>query len=152
MVEVRLTSGRSLTESLTLLEKSMRGGEPLPPGFAGLLGEEVERGNIVVLAAYLDGAVLGVAVLAFRPSISVAGRFASIEELYVEPKARRRGVGQALLEAVQEQCAVNGVSYVEVQSTDEDAVRFYRASGYDVESEVRTLSRSVALEESGGWG
>lgn len=147
-MEVRLVAASELTEPLELLELALRDGEPVPRDFAGLVREEVERGSIEVLTAYLDGAASGVAVLAFRVSVSVGGRFASIEELYVKPEDRRRGVGRALLEAAEKRFASRDISYVEVQSVEEEAVAFYRASGYQPESEVRVLSRSVTLRET----
>lgn len=148
MVEVRRVSGPYLNEPLKLLEKFVRDWEPSSPDFARLFRREVERGNIEMLAAYLGGSVLGVAVLAFRPAISIGGCFASVEELYVEPDSRNRGVGRALLKTIEERCASKNVSYIEVQTTEEDAVAFYRASGYEVDSEVWVLSRSVALRET----
>ena len=147
-MEVRLVEGSGLTEPLKLLELAVRDGEPVPRSFAGLLREEVERGNIEVLTAHLEGATSGVAVVAFRVSVSAGGCFASIEELYVKPENRRRGVGHALLEAVERRCTSRNVSYVEVQVVEEEAAEFYRASGYQPESGVRVLSRSVTLRET----
>ncbi len=149
MVEVGLVAGQDLAEPLKLLELSVRDGEPVTPGFAGSFREEMEQGRIEVLAARLDGAVVGVAVLSFRPSVSASGLFASIEELYVKPEVRRRGVGQTLLENVGKRCALRGISYVEVQTVEEAAIAFYEALGYEPESEVVVLSRSVALREDG---
>lgn len=150
MVEVRLVAGRDLAGALKLLEQSSRDGEPLSSGFAALLREEVEQGGIELLDARLNESMAGVAFLAFRPSISAGDYFASIEELYVKPEARRRGIGQALLDAVEQRCALKHVSYVEVQAVDEEAVAFYRASGYELEAGVRVLSRLVALRKDGG--
>lgn len=149
-MEVRLVEGSGLTEPLKLLELAVRDGEPAPRDFAGLLREEVERGSTEVLTAHLEGSTSGVAVLAFRISVSAGGCFASIEELYVKPEDRRRGVGRALLEAAERRFASRDISYVEVQAVEEEAVEFYRASGYQPESGVRVLSRSVALRETDG--
>ncbi len=149
MVEVRLITEPDLREPLKLLELAVRDGEPVPEDFVGLFREAAERGSIELLAAYLAGAVAGVAVLAFRVSVSAGSCFASIEELYVKPEDRRRGIGQALLGAVETRCVSRGVSYVEVQAVEEAAVSFYRALGYEPESGVRILSRSVALREAG---
>ena len=88
--------------------------------------------------------VVGVAILSYALNVSAAGMFASIEELHVSPGARRRGVGRALLMAVEERCAARGVSYVEVQ-TDDEAVEFYEASGYEREEGVLVLSRGLPL-------
>jgi ribosomal protein S18 acetylase RimI-like enzyme len=145
VVEVRCVTGTQLDLPIRLLEEFGRGGEPVPHEFAPLLREEIERGSIEVLGAHSGDAVLGVAVLAFRPSISAGGRFASVEELYVKPEARRRGIGRALLGAVQERCVLKNISYVEVQISEEDALSFYRAMGYGVEDGVSVLSSSVVL-------
>ena len=149
MVEVRLVEVSGLTEPLKLLELAVRDGEPTPRDFAGLLRGEIERGSIEVLTAHLEGSTSGVAVVAFRISVSAGGCFASIEELYVKPEDRRRGVGHALLKVVERRCTSRSISYVEVQVVEEEAVEFYRASGYQPESGVRVLSRSVALRETG---
>lgn len=142
-VEVRPSAPNELSEPLSLLEESLRNGEPVPPPFAGQLARAIERGNLELLAAWADGGPVGVTVIAFRPSISLGATFASIEDLYVKPDARRRGVGRALLGAVGERCKERGVSYVEVQ-TDE-AVAFYMSLGYKPEEGVQVLSRCYAL-------
>jgi GNAT superfamily N-acetyltransferase len=142
-VEVRLSAPDELSEPLSLLEESLRYGELVPPPFAGQLARAVERGNLELLAAWADGGPVGVIVLAYRPSISLGATFASIEDLYVKPDARRRGVGRALLGAVGERCKERGVSYVEVQ-TDE-AVAFYMSLGYKPEEGIQVLSRCYAL-------
>ncbi len=117
----------------------------MPAHFARVLRDAVEVGNLEVLAARAEGRVVGVGVLAYRLSISAAGLFASIEDLYVRPDERRRGVGRALLEAVRKRCASRGVSYVEAQVEDEEAAALYSALGYEPEPGVRVFSRSYSL-------
>ena len=90
------------------------------------------------------GRVVGVALLSFGLNVSAGGPFASIEELQVVPGARRRGVGRALLAAVEERCVARGVSYVEVQ-TDDEAAPFYEAAGYEREEGVLVLSCGLPL-------
>jgi GNAT superfamily N-acetyltransferase len=145
IVEVEPARGAGLAEPLRLLEEFLRDGEPEPESFARRLRESVEAGELEVLAARAEGRVVGVAVLAYRLSISAGGLFASVEDLYVKPDARRRGVGRALLEAVGERCAARGVSYVEAQVEDEEAAGFYAALGYEEEPGVRVFSRSYVL-------
>jgi GNAT superfamily N-acetyltransferase len=145
VIEVSPVHGAELAEPLRLLEESLRDSEPVPDDFAQTLREAVEAGGLEVLAARAEGRVVGVSVLAYRLSISAAGLFASIEDLYVKPDARRRGVGRALLEGVQERCAARNVSYVEAQVEGEGAAAFYAALGYEPEPGVRVLSRSYAL-------
>lgn len=145
-IEARPVASDELTEPLSLLEEFLRDGEPVPPLLAGQIARAVQTGDIEVLAARTEPGVrsVGVAVLAFRPSVSAGALFASIEDLYVSPGARGRGAGRALLEAVEERCRARGVSYVEVQ-TDEEAALFYEASGYEPEPGVCVLSRSHSL-------
>ena len=143
-VEVRPAAANALSEPLKLLEEALRDGEPLPQAFAERLARDVEGGDLEVLSARAGGRLVGVAVLAFRPGVSVGADFASVEELHVRPQERGRGVGRALLAAVGERCRGHGVSYVEVQ-TDEVTAPFYEALGFEPETDVRVLSRSYEL-------
>jgi GNAT superfamily N-acetyltransferase len=119
------------------------------------LRRAVEGGDIEVITARAEedggGELVGVAVVAYRPSVSAGGLFASVEELQVKQGARRRGVGRALLEAVGERCSVRGVSYVEVQ-TDAEAETFYATAGFEREPEVRVMSRTYPWAASRGTG
>lgn len=145
MTPVEVIAAKDLTEPLTLLESSLRDGKPVSEDFAERLRGAVESGDMEVLAALAEDRVVGVLVLAYRLNVSASGRFASIEDLYVRPEARRRGVGRALLEAADERCATHGISYVEVQVEDDEAENFYATLGYEPEREVRVLSRSLAI-------
>ncbi len=145
MIEASSVRGTELIEPVKLLEEYLRSGEPVPDDFTRTLRKAVEAGELEVLAARAEERMVGVAVLAYRLSISAAGLFASIEDLYVRPDERRRGVGRALLEAVENRCTARGVSYVEAQVEDEDAAAFYTALGYEPEAEVRVFSRSVGF-------
>ena len=123
----------------------MREGEPVPASFVEELRGSVGRGDLEMLAAREDaGRVVGVVLLSYGLNVSAGGPFASIEELHVSPAARLLGVGRALLAAVEERCQQRGISYVEVQ-TDDEAVAFYEAAGYEREEEVLVLSRGLPL-------
>ena len=148
MSPIEVTPSPDLSEPLSLLEASLREGEPVPEAFAEKLRRSVETGDIDVLVASSEGQILGVAVLAYRPNIPAGALFASIEDLYVRPDARRQGVGTALLTAANERCAAHKISYVEVQVEDKAAESFYKTLGYELEASVRVLSRSLALPEA----
>ena len=145
-IEVRPAAPDELAEALSLLEESLRDGVPVPPPFTGQLARAVETGDVEVLAARTEpgGRSIGVALLAFRLSVSAGALFASIADLYIRPDARGRGAGLARLEALGERCRARGGSYVGVQ-TDDEAAPFYRSSGYEPEPGVRVLSRSYSL-------
>jgi GNAT superfamily N-acetyltransferase len=89
--------------------------------------------------------MVGVLVLAFRPNVSLGAPFASIEDLYVHPGARRRGVGTALLQAADDRCRARSISYLEAQVDDDATDVFYAASGFEPEPGVRIFSRSLPL-------
>ena len=143
-IEVRSVAPENLAKPLSLLEESLRNGQPVPPLFAEQLTQAVEKGDLELLAVWVNGGIVGVTVLAFRSSISLGAPFVSIEDLYVKPGARRRGAGRALLGAVEERCKERGVSYVEVQTYGE-AAAFYIGLGYEPDEEVRVLSCSYVF-------
>lgn len=142
-VEVALPTG--LAEPLALLEEALRDGNPVPEDFADRLRKAVEAGDVEVLAARAEDQLLGVALLAYRLNVSAGGLFASVEDLYVRPEARRRGVGRALLQAADERCEERGISYVEAQVEEKEAELLYAAMGYEPETGVRVLSRSLPI-------
>lgn len=144
-VRVVLSDRRDLGAPLSLLEESLRDGVPVSEAFAELLAEAVEREDLEVLTATAGVHVVGAAVLAYRLNIASGGLFASLEDLYVIPGARRRSVGRALMAAVQQRCKARKVSYVEVQVEDESAEAFYAACGYEWEPGVRVMSVSYVL-------
>ena len=146
-VEVAQVDATDLAESLVLLEEAVRDGDPIPKDFADRLREAIEAGDVKVLAARAEDQILGVVLLAYRLSVSAGGLFASIEDLYVRPVARRQGIGRALLRAVDELCAERGISYVEVQVEEIEAELFYAVQGYEPETGVRVLSRSLPISE-----
>ena len=78
-MEVEPARGAELAEPLRLLEEFLRDGELVPESFARRLREAVETGEFEVLAARAEGRVVGVAVLAYRLSISAGGLFASVD-------------------------------------------------------------------------
>jgi GNAT superfamily N-acetyltransferase len=147
---VEIAPPTGLAEPLALLAEALRDGEPVPEDFADRLREAVEAGDVEVLAARAEGQMLGVALLAYRLNVSAGERFASVEDLYVRPEDRRRGVGRALLEAVDELCAERGISYVEAQVEETEAELFYSALGYEPETGVRVLSRSLPIIDDQG--
>jgi GNAT superfamily N-acetyltransferase len=142
---VEVATPRGLSEPLALLEEALRDGDPVPEDFVDRLRKAVEAGDVEVLAARSEDQILGVALLAYRLNVTAGERFVSVEDLYVRPEARRRGVGRAMLKAVDELCAERGISYVEAQVEEKEAEQFYAALDYEPEAGVRVLSRSLPI-------
>lgn len=61
-----------------------------------------------ILAATHDCRVVGMVVVLFSVSTALGGPVATLEDLIVQPQARGRGVGSALVEAVVETAAARG--------------------------------------------
>lgn len=148
MSRVEVIPETGLAEPLILLEEFLRDGEPVSGAFVEQLRKSVETGDVEILAVRNKDQTLGVIVLAYRLNISAGSLFASIEELYVRPQARRQGIASALLEAAGKRCTERNISYVEVQVDDDQAELFYAALGFEPEKGNRILSRSLALPET----
>lgn len=66
--------------------------------WARLLDEASPMAGLVATGA--DGSPVGIALLVFHPSTWSPTTYCYLEDLYVAPAARGRGVGRALIEAV----------------------------------------------------
>ena len=102
------------------------GVEELTETVRGLLAE----GEIVVLLPG-DGPD-GLALLRFRPSLWSAGLESHLQELYVVPPLRGRGIGRALLEAAIEYARERGADYLDLNTgeTDTAARALYESMGF----------------------
>lgn len=63
---------------------------------------------------------VGLALLRFRPSVWSAQQEAYLQELYVVPDCRRRGIGQALMEAVIATCRERDAAWIELNTGESD--------------------------------
>ena len=93
----------------------------------------LSRGELgqVWLASY-DGVVAGHLVLTFVHSMEYGGRSAFIDDLYVRPMLRNRGVGKALLRYARSACEALGIRamHVEVSRVNGPAQAIYRGVGF----------------------
>ncbi len=146
-IEVVRARAEDLQEPLRLLEKWLRDGEPVPGAFAEEIRHRVAAGDQEILTALRGDLLVGVLLLSFRPNVSLGGQFASIEDLYVAPEARRHGAGKTLLQAAEQRCRHRGVSYLEAQVEQGEAGRFYAANDFEEERGLRVFSRSLLLSD-----
>jgi GNAT superfamily N-acetyltransferase len=83
--------------------------------------------------AILAGApAVAVALVTFRSNVWYEGPVALLDELYVEPRFRGRGIGTAILDLLLSTAQARGVGLIEinVDEGDVDAQRFYERHGY----------------------
>jgi ribosomal protein S18 acetylase RimI-like enzyme len=86
-----------------------------------------------VWLAEADGGVAGHLVLAFCYSMEYGGRSAFVDDLFVRPALRNRGVGRALVAHARTICEEAGIRamHLEVARTNASAQAVYRAVGFD---------------------
>jgi ribosomal protein S18 acetylase RimI-like enzyme len=104
--------------------------------------EEESRANLALLlgdpslgrAFVIDdgGSVVGYLILTFGFSLEFGGRNALVDELYVAPEHRGRGLGSQALAAAEELCRELGIRAIHlvVERYKEDAQALYRRVGF----------------------
>jgi ribosomal protein S18 acetylase RimI-like enzyme len=73
-----------------------------------------------------------IAELRFRTSLWFEGRDAYLEELYVAPGLRGKGIGRALLEAAMKTARERGAEHIELTTSLDDtaAIGLYESAGF----------------------
>src|SRR6185295_11111428 len=91
-----------------------------------------EQPNALVLLAYKDARVVGIATCFLGFSTFAARPLLNVHDLAVLPDCRGRGVGRALLGAVDDAARERGCVKVtlEVQENNRRARRIYEAAGF----------------------
>ncbi len=85
-----------------------------------------------VFLVSLDGALVGYAVVAFSFSLEYEGSTAFLDELFILPAARGRGIGSAVIRHVADQCRAHGVNalHLESEAANVAAARLYARLGF----------------------
>jgi GNAT superfamily N-acetyltransferase len=126
----------TVAESATvagLLDTFNREFDTPTPGTAVLttrLERLLDGGDVVALLA--GEPAVAVALLTLRPNVWYDGPVALLDELYVAPELRGRGLGSALLQLAEAVTLERGGELLEinVDGDDVDARRFYERHGY----------------------
>ncbi|MGH2931448.1 MAG: GNAT family N-acetyltransferase [Gaiellaceae bacterium] len=95
-----------------------------------VVAEEVDQGRRLLLAAFLNGAVVGTVqvVVALPPN---QPHRAEIAKLLVHRSARRRGVAELLMERAEAEARVEGKTLLVLDTvTGDDAERLYERLGW----------------------
>jgi ribosomal protein S18 acetylase RimI-like enzyme len=96
----------------------------------GRAGELIAAGEITVLL--VGEPPVGLAQVRLFPSIWSDGPEAYLEELYVAPQHRGKGLGRALLDATIAHAREAGASYLELNTSEDDtaALGLYESAGF----------------------
>ena len=97
-------------------------------------------------AVWVLGDAVGHVVITVRYAMEYAGMVASVDDLYVRPESRRRGLAREALAGVREWCVGKGLRAVTVEAgvENEAALGAYRRSGF-----VECAGRTVMAMELG---
>ena len=132
-ISIRVASAADALSFGTLLHAfNVEFGEATPD--AAVIAERatalIESGEMTVLLA--GGGPDGFAELRFRPSLYTGALDAYLEELYVVPERRGRGLGRALLEAAMDNAREHGAAHIDLGTGEEDvaARSLYESAGF----------------------
>lgn len=146
--QVRAATANDVTALVALMSAFYAEGQyslpPLPAAraFHAMLAEP--HWGAIWLAEEAATAI-GYVVLTLGFSMEYGGLRGVVDDFYVRPRSRGRGIGAALLAAVRSACMERGVRvlHVEVGPENLTALRLYERAGY-VDCEHRLLSLPLA--------
>jgi GNAT superfamily N-acetyltransferase len=128
----RASASDAVTVAQLLHDFNSEYDEPTPsvPALTERLGELLADGAITVLLT--GNPPTGFALFRLRPSLWAKAGDAYLEELYVVPAQRRRGMGRALLNAAIDAARDAGANHFELTTgeTDTEARTLYESRGF----------------------
>lgn len=126
---------------------------PLDEGWAAGAFETLlsEPSLGAVWLAFEGSEPAGYVVLTVRFSMEYGGRDAFVDDLFVRPEFRRRGVGRELLGALFAECATRNILavHVEVGGDNEGAKSLYRSFGLREREDDRLLLTTRLIRGEG---
>lgn len=110
--------------------------EGLEKAVGGML-ENPARGEI--LLARVEGRAVGLAVLSYSWTLEHGGLSCWLDELYVEPALRSKGIGRALLRFAMEHLKARGAAAIDLEVVEghERAANLYVREGFRRRDRVR---------------
>jgi len=81
---------------------------------------------------YVDEVIVGYLVVTFGFSLEYRGRDAFVDEIYIQEKYRRQGIGKKSLQFAEETCREQGVQalHLEVERENTNAQVVYQKAGF----------------------
>ncbi|WP_417713487.1 GNAT family N-acetyltransferase [Pseudophaeobacter arcticus] len=106
----------------------------------------VQRGDIILFGAFVDGQLQGTAQLAVAQPPNQQHR-ADVAKLLVHPKARRGGLGRALMQALETEARHHGKTLLVLDTRSGDpSQRLYESLGYQVAGAIPGYCRNPSAD------
>jgi branched-chain amino acid aminotransferase len=128
----------AVVEAVEELLAELGGRRPSRPQMETEVGAMIDDGALgTLLVAEGDGSLVGVLGASWQRAIHVPGRYATIQDLWVHPEWRSRGIGAELVEALAARAREQGVGRIEVGLPREtfaaiaQTEAFYRGAGFE---------------------
>ncbi len=88
-----------------------------------------------LLVAEHDGTLVGFVLIGYCFSAEFGGRFALLDELFVDARMRGQGLAARLIEAARRRCREQGLACLRLEITDgnERAARVYEREGFQLQ-------------------
>ena len=144
MPNIRLATAQDRDAAIDLVRRLLTelGGTPAPAeAMAPVFGQFADDGpsGFVVLGEHEDRFV-AVCTVSYVDALRSVGRYAIIQEMYVDPSVRSAGVGMGVLRFALDHAVARGCAMVELGTPfhGERQIQFYRRAGFtDVGARLR---------------
>lgn len=136
MPDVRLATARDRDAALDLVRRLLTelGGTPAPAeAMAPVFARFADDGpSGFVALAEDDGRFVAVCTVSFVDALRSVGRYAIIQEMYVDPSVRSSGVGMDVLRFALDHAVAQGCAMVELGTPyhGERQIQFYQRAGF----------------------
>ena len=137
MLRTRLASSADREAAIALVRNlltELGGTPPAPdamfPAYDRLIGGSDDAGFVAVGES--DGRLVAVCTVSFLVAMRTTGRYAIIQEMFVDADARSSGIGMELLRFALDQAVANGCQTVELGTPyhGDRQIQFYRRAGF----------------------
>jgi GNAT superfamily N-acetyltransferase len=130
--------GDAVAAAVERLLGELGGGRPSRPELeAEVRAALADSGLGALIVAEASGEIVGVLSASWQRAIHVPGRYATIQDLWVDPDWRSRGIGAELIEAIADLAREQGVARIEVGLPRQSFAAigateaFYRDNGFE---------------------
>jgi GNAT superfamily N-acetyltransferase len=119
------------------------GANPAPEAVEAWMRDQILTDRMRLFAAVPDGRARGICAVSVVPASLTLRTVWLVRDLYVDPGARRAGLGRALLAHVADAARAEGAHRLSLQAepTNTRALRLYAKAGFEAVSEVALLHR-----------